>query len=70
MDVMSLKRGTLVMCERQCLDPIGANVQKGTLGVVFEETNAYKDKAGPMVRWFSGAMCNVYPGDVEVVRTN
>lgn len=69
MDTFSLKRGTLVRCDRDCLDPIGANVIKGTYGVVFEEYNAYKDKGGPMVRWFSGGMCNVYQGDVSVVTT-
>lgn len=64
---MNLRRGTLVRAERH-LDPEGANVQSGTLGVVFEETDAYGDGNGPMVRWFSHGACNVYDGDVSVIR--
>ena len=47
------------------LDRHAADVQIGTLGVVFEEADAYGDGNGPMVRWFTGTCCNVYPGDVE-----
>lgn len=63
---LDLKRGTLVRSLRN-LDPEGARVELGTLGVVFEEFDFYKDGGGPMVRWMTGRCCNVYPGDVEVV---
>jgi hypothetical protein len=59
MDTENLKRGTLVVATGD-LDPEGANVPKGTLGVVFEEANAYGDGGGPMVRWTNGGACNVY----------
>ena len=60
---LDLSRGTLVEALRD-LDPEGANVAKGTLGVVFEESNFYGDGCGPMVRWATGGACNVYHGDV------
>lgn len=69
---MKLSRGTMVFAVRH-LDPSGANVKKGTIGVVFEETNAYGDGNGPMVRWtveesgeINGKCCNVYDGDVSL----
>lgn len=65
---MDMKRGTLV-CALKNLDPEGANVLAGQLGVVFEESNAYADGCGPMVRWFTNRACNVYYGDVAEVRT-
>lgn len=65
MKVAKLQRGTVVIA-RKLLDPEGADVEPGTPGVVFEETDAYGDGAGPMVRWFTGTACNVYDGDVRV----
>ncbi len=62
--VWVMERGTRVVALRD-LDPQGANVKRGTVGLVFEHTNAYGDGCGPMVRWASGGCCNVYPGDVE-----
>ena len=61
-----LHRGTIVVAKRH-LDKEGANVRPGTQGVVFEESDAYGDGAGPMVRWSNMGACNVYPGDVESV---
>ena len=66
-DIMKLKRGALVVAIR-LLDEGAADVQPGTLGVVFNETDFYGDDCGPIVRWVTGAVCNVYPGDVDVVR--
>lgn len=66
---LGCKRGQLV-CATKHLDPQGANVTPGTLGVVFEEANAYGDGNGPMVRWFTGGCCNVYPGDVETEKSD
>lgn len=56
-------RGTLVRAVR--VPPDAAEVAPGTLGVVFEESDAYGDGGGPMVRWTTGAACNVYDGWVE-----
>jgi hypothetical protein len=61
----NLKRGTIVIAAMN-LDPEGANVPLGDRGVVFEEYNAAGDKAGPLVRWLSGGVCNVYQGWVKV----
>ncbi len=61
--VSELQRGTLVVAVRD-LDPEGANVVFGELGVVFQPTDYYHDNAGPMVRWLGGGACNVYEGDV------
>lgn len=63
-DGFNLRRGTIVRAKRH-LDPSVANVMIGTLGVVYEESNAYGDECGPMVRWFTGTTCNVYKEDVE-----
>jgi hypothetical protein len=60
----NLRRGTLVRSARYIA---ACDTVKDTLGVVFEETDAYKDGAGPMVRWTDGHACNVYEGDVIVV---
>jgi len=46
------------------------DARPGTLGVVFEETNAYGDKGGPMVRFMNMCCCNVYRGDVIKVSPN
>ena len=61
-----LKRGDTVIADID-LDPVGANVKKGTIGVVFEEANAYGDGNGQMVRWFNGGACNVYEGDYREI---
>ena len=76
MDTKKLQRGTLVRALVD-LDPEGANVPKGMLGVVFEtaadqqqqERNVLADHEGigPLVRWFKGGVCNVYDGQVEQV---
>jgi len=63
MEVKDLVRGDMVMAIKH-LDVKGANVRTGTIGVVFEEVNAYKDGGGPMVRWMNCGVCNVYQGDV------
>jgi hypothetical protein len=54
------------------LDPVAANVQPGDLGVVFESESdgpggEFVTRFGPLVRWHSGGVCNVYEGDVELV---
>lgn len=54
-------RGDLVVALKD-LDPEGANVKRGTLGIVFQEAEYHEPNSGPMVRWFSGGMCNVYDG--------
>lgn len=60
---VDLGRGTLVISLRP-LDPSGANVRAGMLGVIFEDAEYHEDGTGPMVRWFSGGACNVYDGQV------
>ena len=60
-----LRRGDVVMA---LVDLVAADVKRGTLGVVFEEFNAYKDSGGPMVRWMNMNCCNVYNGQVRFVR--
>jgi len=62
----SYRRGTLVIATRH-VDPDGADVPKGMLGVVFEEAQFHELNSGPMVRWMSGGACNVYIDDVELV---
>jgi len=66
MEVKDLVRGDMVMATKH-LDVKGANVRPGTLGVVFEEANAYKDGGGPVVRWMNCGICNIYQGDVVKV---
>lgn len=75
MDTKKLQRGALVRALED-MDPEGANVPKGMLGVVFEtaadqqqERNVPADHEGigPLVRWFKGGVCNVYDGQVERV---
>ncbi len=67
--------GSVVLASKR-LDPEGANVPRGAVGVVFEPANVYGDSGGPMVRWLEhfvhdsynvGGMCNIYPGDVVVL---
>lgn len=62
-EVGALTRGDIVTALRD-LDPEGANVTRGTKGVVFQPANFHEKNTGPMVRWFSGGACNVYDGDV------
>lgn len=62
-EVGTLIRGDIVTALRD-LDPEGANVARGTKGVVFQPSNFHEKNTGPMVRWFSGGACNVYDGDV------
>lgn len=56
----------LVIAKRH-VDPEGADIPKGMLGVVFEEAEFHELNSGPMVRWMSGGACNVYDDDVELV---
>lgn len=63
-----LKRGDMVVATRD-IDPKGAQVYKGMIGVVFETTNAYSDGCGPMVRWVNGGACNVYDSNVRRVES-
>jgi len=63
MNTSKLQRGNLVKAARD-LDPTGACVPQGTLGVVFEEEGYYAIDEGPLVRWYTGACCNVIDGDV------
>ena len=67
--IKNLQRGDMVIALRN-LDPSGANVRKGTVGVVFEENNAFSDGGGPVVRWMNCGMCNVYEGEVERIAHN
>lgn len=69
--VSRLRRGDMVVATR---DLGSCHACEGSLGVVFEETNAYDDGNGPMVRWvgyyatdYSQGCCNVYDGDVTAV---
>lgn len=76
-----LKAGTIVRALRD-LDPHGARVREGDLGVVHAEAGYYGPGYGPLVQWFRvvederqfpmhsvglGGICNVYEGDVQVV---
>ena len=63
METEKLQRGDMVRAARN-LDPNGAKVPQGMLGVVFEEAGFFDIDEGPMVRWFNGGACSVYPGDV------
>lgn len=64
----NLRRGDLVRAIRH-VDPEGADVPKLTPGVVFEEAEFHEQNSGPMVRFFTGGMCNVYVDDVELVES-
>lgn len=64
--VKTLRRGDRVRALVN-LDPRGARVMEGMAGVVFEESDAYGDGCGPMVRWENGGACNVYDGGVEKI---
>ena len=67
MQARRLRRGDIIVATID-LDKAGANVRRGTVGVVFEELNAYGDGAGPMVRWMNMGACNVYDGQVDLLR--
>ncbi len=67
MATADLKPGTLVEAIIQ-LDPEAANIPPGMRGVVFHENNFYKDGSGPIVTWMNGHVCNIYEGDVKVIR--
>lgn len=75
MKVSELKRGDGVTAAK-LLDPEGAYVEPGTKGIVFEVEHFYGDGGGPMVRWFDGATCNIYEGDIttnkalDIIRAN
>jgi hypothetical protein len=62
-DTTKLQRGDLVKAARN-IDPTGACIPEGTLGVVFEEDGYYALDEGPMVRWYTGGCCNVTDDDV------
>jgi hypothetical protein len=62
-----LKIGTEVTALKD-LDPEGANVKIGMKGKVFARKNEYNDGAGPMVKWSNGCVCNVYDGQVKIIR--
>lgn len=64
--LLHLRRGDLVLAARH-VDPQGADVPKGILGIVFEQAEFHEPLTGPMVRWVTGGMCNVYIDDVEGV---
>lgn len=79
MKTEDLKKGTIVRANKD-LDPEGANVKEGQVGVVFGDANCYGDEAGPIVQWFKvvedelgyplhqvglAGICNVYDDDVE-----
>ena len=65
MEVKDLERGDVVMAVRNIA--AAGDARPGTLGVVFEETNAYLDGGGPMVKFMNMCCCNVYHGDVVKV---
>lgn len=65
MEVKDLQRGNVVMAVRNIA--AAGDARPGTLGVVFEEMNAYGDGGGPMVRFMNMCCCNVYHGDVAMV---
>lgn len=65
--IMRAKRGDEVVATRH-LDPGGADVAPGTIGTVFERAGVFGAHTGPLVRWRTGATCNVYEWDAEVVR--
>lgn len=64
-NVMDLQCGDVVRAKKN-LDPECGDVPKGMTGVIFEESKTEDDYTyGPIVRWASWTVCNVYQGDVE-----
>lgn len=61
-----LQPGDLVFVKQKIPEDI-TNVQLGDLGVCFYEAEHYEPNTGPMVRFVSGAACNVYEDWVEKV---
>jgi len=66
-EVNTLNPGALVRAIRPLVAASGPLLPKGMLGVVYDVTGvaAYN----PTVRWFNGASCAVFDGDVEEVRS-
>lgn len=68
-ETFDLDRGTFVVAVRD-LDPNGADVKIGDVGVVFERADAHRDGFGPMVGWVKKdgrfGRCNVYAQDVRI----
>lgn len=64
---LDFSRGDIVVATED-LDPEGADVQAGTFGVVFDHIrDPLTGDVDPMVRWFSGTACTVFPGDARLV---
>jgi len=66
-EIVKLKVGQVVKAIKH-LDEYGANVEVGQVGKVIHRADYYGDGAGPLVRWDSSRTCNVYKGDVLLVR--
>lgn len=71
--VQDLIPGDMVVAVKR-LDPRGADVQPGTLGIVFQDAETVEVgfseiNYGPLVRWHTGGVCNVYGGEVSHVET-
>ena len=64
---LDLRRGDMVLCLEAIRITSNYYVVPGAIGVVFEETNAYGDNAGPMVRWMNGFACNIYKGQAKKI---
>jgi len=65
-NVSALLKGQIVRASRR-LDPLGANVKRGTVGFVLHEANYHRDNGGPIVRWPNDKTCNVYQGEVRAL---
>lgn len=63
--IRDLRVGTIVVAIRD-LDPSGAAVRAGTLGVVYMPADS-DPGFGPLVRWLNMGTCNIYEGDVNVI---
>lgn len=51
--VKELGRGSVVQAAKD-MDPAGAHVERGDVGVVFQEHGFHGPDEGPMVRWIVG----------------
>ena len=49
------------------LDPSGARVKAGMVGICFGDENCYGDGCGPIIRWQNGGTCNVNDASVKVL---
>lgn len=65
----TLARCTVVRATKD-FDQGVTDVAPGDEGFVFGETDCYGDGAGPIVYWFKGVICNVYPEMCKVVWWN